>query len=207
MVISRRVNSASHLIVSNERRSSFHSAIHSHLSLFCLTFTYLAPLPLASSNRCFTAALTWQHGTFTNNANGSLSLTPYAPDGYVQVMDPCAAQSTQIYSYNQCVQFAVPMPSRTFVPPRRSSLADPLHIPPSLPRRFELIPQWFNYLESSTGYANIAGSAYAMKMFEDDGTGTAGTPKAIMYLINRPPTMLPTVQLHEEVLNSVGAYD
>ncbi|PWN24589.1 hypothetical protein BDZ90DRAFT_224687 [Jaminaea rosea] len=126
-----------------------------------------------SSNRCFTAALTWQHGTFTNNANGSLSLTPYAPDGYVQVMDPCAAQSTQIYSYNQ----------------------------------FELIPQWFNYLESSTGYANIAGSAYAMKMFEDDGTGTAGTPKAIMYLINRPPTMLPTVQLHEEVLNSVGAYD
>lgn len=123
------------------------------------------------TNRCFTAALTWQHGTFTNNANGSLSLKPFAPDGYVQVMDPCAATSTSIYAYDQ----------------------------------FELIPQWFNYLEPDSGFANIPGSAYAMKMFDNDGTGNAGTPKPILYLVQRPPTMLPTVQLHEEVLNSVGA--
>ncbi|CAO1624529.1 unnamed protein product [Parajaminaea phylloscopi] len=122
-------------------------------------------------NRCFTAALTWQHGTFTLNANGSLSLTPFAADGYVQVMDPCAATSTQIYSYNQ----------------------------------FELIPYFYNYVEPNTGFSNIQGSAYAMQMYEDDGTGNAGAPKPMMFLVNRPPTMLPTVQLHQEVLNSVGA--
>lgn len=55
----------------------------------------------ASNNRCFKAALTWQHGTFTNNANGSLSLKPFAADGVVQVMDPCAATSVQQYAYNQ----------------------------------------------------------------------------------------------------------
>lgn len=115
-------------------------------------------------------------------------------------MDPCAAQSTQIYSYNQCVRRA-----RSNLPPSRLPLLTSLVR--SFRRRFELIPQWFNYLESNTGFDNIAGSAYAMKMFEDDGTGTAGQPKSIMYLVNRPPTMLPTVQLHEQVLNSVGAYN
>lgn len=96
-------------------------------------------------------------------------------------------------------------PVRTAPSLLASPLADSFYSPSR--RRFELIPQWFNYLESNTGFDNIAGSAYAMKMFEDDGTGTAGQPKSIMYLVNRPPTMLPTVQLHEQVLNSVGAYN
>lgn len=52
-------------------------------------------------NRCFTAALTWQHGTYSFNANNSISLTPFAPDGYVQIMDPCGAQSIKTYVYNQ----------------------------------------------------------------------------------------------------------
>jgi hypothetical protein len=125
------------------------------------------PSPSAATNRCFTAALTWQHGTFTNNANGSLSLTPYAADGLVQVMDPCAAESTAQYSYSQ----------------------------------FELIPAWYSYVETLTGFDNIDGSAYAIQMYDDDGTGAAGTAKNVMYLVSRPPTMLPTEQLFETVLN------
>ncbi|CAO1621845.1 unnamed protein product [Sympodiomycopsis kandeliae] len=62
------------------------------------TFTFTSN---PTSNRCFKAALTWQHGTFTNNANGSLSLKPFAADGMVQVMDPCAAVSVQLYPYSQ----------------------------------------------------------------------------------------------------------
>lgn len=55
----------------------------------------------AANNRCFKASLTWQHGTYTFNANNSISLTPYAADGLVQVMDPCAAVSVAKYNYNQ----------------------------------------------------------------------------------------------------------
>lgn len=64
------------------------------------TFTYTSN---PTMNRCFKAALTWQHGTFTLNNNGSLSLKPFAADGVVQVMDPCAATSVQQYAYSQCV--------------------------------------------------------------------------------------------------------
>lgn len=69
--------------------------------------------------------------------------------------------------------------------------------------RFELIPQWYNYLEPDTGFGG--GSAYAMRMFADDGTGNAGQPKSIMNLVRRPPQMLPTTQLHQEILNAAGA--
>lgn len=65
-----------------------------------LTFASLFPIA-ATKNRCFKAAVTWQHGTFTNNNNGSLSLKPFAADGVVQVMDPCAATSIQQYAYSQ----------------------------------------------------------------------------------------------------------
>jgi hypothetical protein len=62
--------------------------------LYYTTFT-------ATSNRCFSAAVSWQHGIYTFNANGSLSLHPFVPDGYVQVMDPCAATTISSYYYDQ----------------------------------------------------------------------------------------------------------
>jgi hypothetical protein len=119
------------------------------------------------SNRCFTAALTWQHGKFTFNANNSLSLFPYAADGFVQVISPCGAQTVEVYHYNQ----------------------------------FELIPMWYNYVDAHPGFQNGTGSAYALQLYNDGGDGAAGAPKNVMWLVSRPPSMLPTEQLYQEVLN------
>ncbi|PWO01026.1 hypothetical protein FA09DRAFT_327729 [Tilletiopsis washingtonensis] len=121
-----------------------------------------------ANNRCFKAALTWQHGTYTFNANNSLSLRPFAPDGYVQVMDPCAGTSVNKYNYNQ----------------------------------FELIPAWYNYLDAHPGFMPHGQTAYALRLFNDGGNGTAGAPKSVLWLQNRPPNMLPTQQLYQEVLNA-----
>ncbi|UZJ52865.1 hypothetical protein CBS101457_002185 [Exobasidium rhododendri] len=131
------------------------------------TFTYTSN---STQNRCFSAALTWQHGTYTFNANNSISLHPFVPDGYVQVMDPCAGQTIQQYLYNQ----------------------------------FELIPQWITYQDDHPGFMD-GGSAWALQMYNDGGNGAAGAPKSVMWLANRPPTMLPTVQLYQQVLNAAGA--
>ncbi|PWN44980.1 hypothetical protein IE81DRAFT_320574 [Ceraceosorus guamensis] len=127
------------------------------------TYTYTSN---SANNRCFRAALTWQHGSYTFNPNGSISLTPFAPDGYVQVMDPCAGTSVAQYQYKQ----------------------------------FELIPQWYNYLDPKPGFLPEGQTAYGMKMFNDGGGGEAGAPKPIMWLVRRPPNMLPTQQLYQEVI-------
>jgi hypothetical protein len=119
------------------------------------------PSIAAANNRCFKAALTWQHGTYTFNANNSLSLRPFAPDGYVQVMDPCAGTSVNKYNYNQCVPRAAQRVVRVLT--RRA--------------RFELIPAWYNYLDAHPGFMPHGQTAYALRLFNDGGNGTAGAPK------------------------------
>ncbi|EPQ28678.1 uncharacterized protein PFL1_03981 [Pseudozyma flocculosa PF-1] len=113
-------------------------------------------------NRCFKASLIWQHGRYTLHANGSLTLQPFGPDGYIQVLDPCAAKTQQIYNYDE----------------------------------WELIPQWYNYLDGHLGFPSDQTSNYALQLFQFDG---AKMP--MMWLKYRPPTMLPTQQLFMKVLN------
>ncbi|PWN35962.1 uncharacterized protein FA14DRAFT_49441 [Meira miltonrushii] len=132
------------------------------------TFTYKSNPQV---NRCFTAALSWQHGKFTFNANNSLSLSPFPADGFVQVISPCAGQTVQMFHYSQ----------------------------------FELIPMWNIYTDPHPGFQSGGGSAYAMTLYNDGGNGQAGAAKNVMWLVERPPAMLPTEQLYQEVLNSVGA--
>jgi Chaperone for protein-folding within the ER, fungal len=43
--------------------------------------------------------MNWVHGTFTYNANGSLTMTPFG-DGFQQIQNACAANSDFIESYN-----------------------------------------------------------------------------------------------------------
>ncbi|CED82522.1 Chaperone, endoplasmic reticulum protein-folding, fungi [Phaffia rhodozyma] len=55
----------------------------------------------ASLPNCIQTVVIWQHGTYTLNTNGSLTLTPFAGDGRIQVQDPCAAVTNVITVYEQ----------------------------------------------------------------------------------------------------------
>ncbi|KAL9935039.1 hypothetical protein V8E36_006115 [Tilletia maclaganii] len=49
---------------------------------------------------CFNATLIWQHGTYQLYKNGSIGLWPFAQDGYVAVINPCAdPKNPQIASF------------------------------------------------------------------------------------------------------------
>ncbi|SPO25766.1 related to ROT1 - molecular chaperone in the endoplasmic reticulum [Ustilago trichophora] len=120
----------------------------------------------AVTNRCFKASLIWQHGTYQFHTNGSITLTPFPADGYVQVLDPCGAQTSSIYHYSE----------------------------------FELISSWYNFQDNHPGFKPAGTSAYALQLQSFDGSKL---PQ--MWLRNRPPNMLPTKQLFQQVLNDAGA--
>lgn len=50
---------------------------------------------------CPQAILQFQHGTITENADGSLLLMPYAVDGREQLSDPCQYTTSSYTRYNQ----------------------------------------------------------------------------------------------------------
>lgn len=120
----------------------------------------------AVTNRCFKASLIWQHGTYEFHTNGSITLTPFPADGYVQVLDPCGAQTSAIYHYSE----------------------------------FELISSWYNYQDNHPGFMPPGTSAYAMQLNAFDGSHLP-----MLWLKNRPPNMLPTKQLFQQVLNAAKA--
>jgi len=59
-----------------------------------------------SQPTCIIGVVQWQHGTYTLNSNGSMTLNPFASDGRQQVQDMCAAQSNIIQQFNQTTLFA-----------------------------------------------------------------------------------------------------
>ncbi|SNX84425.1 related to ROT1 - molecular chaperone in the endoplasmic reticulum [Melanopsichium pennsylvanicum] len=120
----------------------------------------------AVTNRCFKASLIWQHGTYQFHSNGSITLTPFPADGYIQVLDPCGAQTSSIYHYSE----------------------------------FELLASWYNYQDDHPGFMQSGVSAYALQLSQFDQSKLP-----LMWLRNRPPNMLPTKQLFQQVLNDVGA--
>ncbi|KAE8212404.1 hypothetical protein CF327_g3947 [Tilletia walkeri] len=109
---------------------------------------------------CFNATLIWQHGTYQLFSNGSVGLFPFAQDGYVAVINPCADPSNpQITSFKY--------------------------------EQFTLISQWYNYVDPFPMFPEVQGkSAYAMQTFAFDGQ-----KNPLMWLLNRPPSMLPTEQI------------
>lgn len=60
----------------------------------------------ASNPACIQAYILWQHGTYTLNDNGSISLYPFGSDGRIQVQDPCAATTNIITYYDQFTWYA-----------------------------------------------------------------------------------------------------
>jgi len=49
---------------------------------------------------CITGVINWNHGNFTLNKDGSITLRPL-PDGFQQIQDPCAAVSNFIEVMDQ----------------------------------------------------------------------------------------------------------
>ncbi|WVN84947.1 uncharacterized protein L203_100084 [Cryptococcus depauperatus CBS 7841] len=60
----------------------------------------------ATNPSCIQAYISWQHGTYSLNDNGSISLFPFSSDGRIQVQDPCAATTNVITYYNNQVLFS-----------------------------------------------------------------------------------------------------
>jgi hypothetical protein len=56
---------------------------------------------------CPSGIMQWQHGSWIQNANGSLSLTPIAVDGRQLMSEPCNGKTGIYTRYNQTELFKV----------------------------------------------------------------------------------------------------
>ncbi|KAK0523134.1 Reversal of tor2 lethality [Tilletia horrida] len=113
-------------------------------------------IPNPAQPNCITAQLIWQHGTYTRNSNGSLSLTPFKGDGHQQIKSMCGQISQFVQYYEEP----------------------------------ELISKWETSLVRHYG-----SPAYALQLYAFDGT-----PVPVLYQIYNPPQMLPTQQLHQQII-------
>ncbi|CEH12740.1 Chaperone, endoplasmic reticulum protein-folding, fungi [Ceraceosorus bombacis] len=57
--------------------------------------------PTAKDPKCKQAQLIWQHGSFRQNGNGSLTLTPFEGDGRQLIQSGCTHTSESIVAYDQ----------------------------------------------------------------------------------------------------------
>jgi hypothetical protein len=62
---------------------------------------------VATNPACPSAVLQFQHGTFTENPDGSLSLTPFAVDGRQLTSNPCKFSNSIYARYNQTENYEV----------------------------------------------------------------------------------------------------
>jgi len=88
---------------------------------------------IATKPSCPQAIMQFQHGTFTENADGSLSLSPFSVDGRQLQSNPCAGDNSVYTRYNQSETMEVCyLPLKMFEPihwclPEIPSLHRPLH--------------------------------------------------------------------------------
>lgn len=57
--------------------------------------------PSAANPNCAQAIMQWQHGTYTKNANNSLSLEPFSVDGRQLYSSPCEHDNAVFTRYSQ----------------------------------------------------------------------------------------------------------
>ncbi|PWO00758.1 hypothetical protein FA09DRAFT_303877 [Tilletiopsis washingtonensis] len=57
--------------------------------------------PEPAKPQCATVQLIWQHGTYTQNSNGTLTLNPFEGDGRQLVQNSCTSTSSSIAAYDQ----------------------------------------------------------------------------------------------------------
>ncbi len=65
---------------------------------------------IATKPSCPQAILQFQHGTFIENSDGSLSLSPFSVDGRQLQSDPCSSSHATYTRYNQSERMEVSVP-------------------------------------------------------------------------------------------------
>lgn len=68
---------------------------------------YFRAISNPTAPNCPSAIMQWQHGRYTFNTDGSLSLTPIAVDGRQLTSTPCQYSSSIYVRYNQTETFEV----------------------------------------------------------------------------------------------------
>ena len=71
-----------------------------------LTFTPDSMVANGTQPNCIQGVVVWQHGTWESLSNGSIVGNPFAPDGRIQVQNPCARQSNVITQFNTTLLFS-----------------------------------------------------------------------------------------------------
>lgn len=135
----------------------------------------------ATNPACIQATIFWQHGEYRFNPNGSITLYPFGSDGRIQVQNRCAAVTNIITYYNQQVRFTSPHFIDTSVPAKNRlrhmvcccyvMLTDGAQT---------LLSNWGITVEPSTGRYRLITNRFD------------GAKMPYMYLIAKPPNMLPT---------------
>ncbi|KAF2877360.1 chaperone for protein-folding within the ER, fungal-domain-containing protein [Massariosphaeria phaeospora] len=80
---------------------------------------YYRAISNPTNPKCPKGIMQWQHGSYTKNANGSLTLAPIAVDGRQLYSDPCSYKSAVFTRYNASEilkQYAVEMDGYSHIP-------------------------------------------------------------------------------------------
>lgn len=129
---------------------------------------------------CPGGIMQWQHGTFTLNANGSLSLTPFASDGRQLMSEPCNGKNGVYTRYNQSEYMKVST--------HPTGQTDDLR---GVRRSEQALTMWCAYLQAYEYLIDPYHNIPRLNLFKFDGS-----PMPPMYLVYSPPKMLPTSTIH-----------
>ncbi|KAI9430221.1 chaperone for protein-folding within the ER, fungal-domain-containing protein, partial [Lactarius indigo] len=91
----------------NPANVSFNYPSTTGISFLCALppqYTLNCPL-IGSSSQCITGVMSWVHGKFTYNSNGSMTMYPFG-NGFqqIQIQAPCSATSDFLENYNELYQ-------------------------------------------------------------------------------------------------------
>ncbi|KAL8709303.1 MAG: hypothetical protein Q9220_005896 [cf. Caloplaca sp. 1 TL-2023] len=116
---------------------------------------------------CPKGVIQWQHGKYHKASNGSLILNPFAVDGRQLMSDPCTYSNAVYTRYHQQEIFK------------------------ARPPRLYFTPQVLTALQQYEVLINPYDKATRLNLF-----GWDGAPMNPMYLVYKPPQMLPTQTLN-----------
>ncbi|OXV07640.1 hypothetical protein Egran_04596, partial [Elaphomyces granulatus] len=131
---------------------------------------YYRALSNPTNPQCPEGLMQWQHGTYSKESNGSLVLTPFAVDGRQLLSSPCSGDYSVYSRYNQTEVFRVGV---------------------FFSRAVDVTSLTHFVLQSYRVYNDPFHHVLRLDLYQWDGT-----PVNTLYLIYKPPEMLPTTTIN-----------